>query len=91
MDKLVFEWDEKKRLQTIEKHGIDFISATELFEQRYYTYPSSRDGEERYVAIGVMHTEIIAVAYTKRGEVIRLITARKARKNEREHYTTLFH
>ncbi len=47
---------------------------------------SKRKGEERYIAIGEVKNLIITVVYTLRSEKIRIISARKASKNERKKY-----
>lgn len=81
-----FEWDEGKRLKNLAAHEIDFEDVHSVFENPFLSKRSDRDGEERWVAIGCLGSQIIAVAYTIRGERCRLISARKARTNEREAY-----
>lgn len=88
MDDLSFEWDDDKRLTTIEKHGIDFIDAVEIFERDYLRLPGRSDTEERQIAIGRINEITIAVVYTLRDGAIRIITARRARREERERYET---
>lgn len=85
-----FEWDPQKRKRNLEKHGIDFLRAQEVFEGPYFVNRSDRRGETRFLAIGKAGSEIIAVAYTERGENIRIISARKARSYEREKYQDLY-
>jgi uncharacterized protein len=83
-----FEWDESKRLANIEKHGIDFITATRVFDDaQAYTYRSSVSPEEnRFVIVGMVEQVAMAVIYTERGEAIRLISVRIARREERARY-----
>lgn len=81
-----FEWDEEKRKTTLRKHGIDFLWLPEVFAQETLILPSNQKGEERWLAIGMLGTKEIAVIFTKRGETIRIITARRARENERRAY-----
>lgn len=83
-----FEWDGDKRLANLEKHdGIDFDHCYLVFEdERSFTYPSTREGEERWVIVGLMKNRIIAVVYTLRGEVVRIISARAARKEEKARW-----
>ena len=45
-------------------------------------------GEERYLVIGVVEGQILSVVYTPRGESFRLISARRATKDEQDHYFT---
>jgi len=83
-----YEWDETKRQANIQKHGIDFIEVPEMFESETVIVEDTRYpyNEQRYIAIGLLKGRIIVVAYTERGEVIRLISARKATKNEQINY-----
>lgn len=81
-----FEWDEAKRLATLEKHGIDFIDAAEILATDYLLLEARSETEQRSLAVGMINGITIAVVFTMRGETIRIITARRARKDEREHY-----
>ena len=85
-----FEWDEAKRSSNVEKHGIDFEDAIEVFEYPNYTAPSSRSNEQRFITVGWMQGREIAVIYIVRGQTARIISARRARSNERKalHETT---
>ena len=84
---LDFEWDENKRLANIEKHGIDFEDAIGIWEGDVVEVPSrGQYGENRLVAFGVLEGRIIAVVYTSRGGARRIISARRTRRSEREHY-----
>jgi uncharacterized DUF497 family protein len=86
-----FEWDEEKRQLNLQKHGIDFVDAQALFEEaRIYSYPSPRSAENRWVTVGPILDRLIAVVWTERSEVIRLISARRARDEEKRHYRELF-
>ena len=83
-----FEWDDRKRQSNIEKHGIDFDDAREVFaDPAAYTFSSpTRSEERRYVTVGLAKGAIIAVIFTLRGRAVRIISARAARRNEREIY-----
>ncbi|EKD53924.1 MAG: hypothetical protein ACD_60C00140G0003 [uncultured bacterium] len=82
-----FEWDEHKRELNLEKHEIDFIDAIEVFNDHDRIECSSiRKGEERTQTIGMVHEVIILLAYTVRKDKKRIISARRASKNEREAY-----
>ena len=85
-----FEWDETKNEANIKKHGISFSLASRVFETARFTERSDREGEERYIAIGEVYGKLIAVAYTMRSERIRVISARRSRKNERRKYKNLY-
>jgi uncharacterized DUF497 family protein len=83
-----FEWDEAKRHANILKHGIDFVDAIEIFAGRLIeTEDRRRDyGERRLVATGEAQEKTLRVVYTLRGDRCRIITARRARRDERRAY-----
>lgn len=83
-----FEWDEEKRLKNIKAHNLDFIRAKEIWVNPVLEIPSpqTQHGEERFLAIGQIEEVVITVIYTWRGKNRRLISARKARKNEKKYY-----
>ena len=86
-----FEWDENKRRSNIYKHGIDFVDAATIFEGKIVVIPDDRFdyGETRTIAFGLLKgqvVKVIVVAYTERGEKIRIISARKALKHEETFY-----
>jgi len=86
---MVFEWDENKNKINIQKHGIDFGDARNVFDDpKKRTSPDLRMdyGEERLKVIGKIFGTIISVIFTLRNSVIRIISARKASQNEREEY-----
>lgn len=83
----MFEWDEEKRQINLDKHGIDFIDAKDIWAGSVLEIASLQDhDEERMISVGEIGGVIITVIYTWRGENRRLISARKARKNEQEDY-----
>ena len=84
----MFEWDEEKRQQNLLKHGVDFLYAAVMLEGDVVKIVDDRQdyGETRYLAPGMVGEDVFAVVYTLRGENIRLISARKARKKEYERY-----
>ena len=83
-----FEWDDAKRRANVVKHRLDFADATKVFaDPKQYTYRSAhRSGEERFVSIGTVQGKLIAVVFTQRGDKLRIISARPARRIEREQY-----
>ena len=87
MDELQFEWDEDKASRNLAKHGVSFLTAAAIFVSEIIERIDDREdhGELRCIALGRVDTEIYRVVYTWRGEsVIRIITAQKASKYERE-------
>lgn len=86
----LFAWDEAKRLTNIQKHGVDFLDAAELFEGEYLDRPAREvAGEQRHAATGPVEGRFITVIYVIRDEVVRIISARRARDNERRDFEAL--
>ncbi len=88
---MVFEWDDNKEQINIRKHGIDFSTAALIFadQNRIEIYDELHSRyEDRYITIGMMGgvAYVAAVVYTERNDSIRLISARKATKQERRMY-----
>jgi uncharacterized protein len=83
-----FEWDEDKRLANIKNHGIDFVDVSEVFDGDIFTVEDDRYsyGEQRFVTFGLLKGSVVAVVNTDRGEFIRIISVRKATKNESRTY-----
>ena len=86
-----FEWDSEKNRINIIKHGIDFETASRVFEDecRIEMYDKAHsDHEDRYVTIGMVKEVVcvLVVVYVERDGAIRLITARKATDRERRSY-----
>ncbi|MET4127664.1 BrnT family toxin [Roseovarius sp. MBR-6] len=84
-----FEWDEAKRVATKRKHGIDFADAIQVLLANPMILTAKSDVEDRFIAIGPLANTLIAIVFTMRGDTVRLITARRARKDEQERYQTL--
>ena len=84
-----FEWDKNKNDSNIEKHGIDFNDAKEIFnDKKRKISPDLRKnyGEDRWITIGKVVDTVMVVVYTIRNNVYRLISARYAKKKERDRY-----
>ena len=84
-----FEWSEAKNRANIRKHGIDFADAIDIFNHPYLHASDDREdyGEERWLAMGWMKALVGVVVYTERqGDVLRVISARKATKREVSRY-----
>ncbi len=90
LDALGFEWDEPKRKSNIEKHGIDFVDAIAIFAEAHVDVASKHSSEPRREATGKLGDRFITVVYTIRGDVIRVISARIARRHDRERYPALY-
>jgi uncharacterized DUF497 family protein len=85
-----FEWDENKDKINHHKHGIDFLRAAKALQRPHLKLPSDRSGESRTLAICPDTSRLIAVVYTMRGDICRIISARAARKNEQRAYRQLY-
>lgn len=88
-DKLKFEWDENKNEENICKHGINFVDVPEIFNGPLVVgLDTRRDyGEDRWLMTGILQDMIIAVVMVERGDdVMRIISARKVGKNEKQKY-----
>lgn len=88
---MIFEWDENKEKINLAKHGIDFSTASLVFqdENRIEFFDALHSmSEDRYITIGEINgiAVIVMVVYTERGNAIRLISARKATRQERSKY-----
>jgi uncharacterized DUF497 family protein len=87
---LEFEWDPDKNESNELKHGISFRVAASLLQNHNPKILRSREtapGELRHLAVGESDSDMIAVVYTKRGDVFRIISARKASRSERREYS----
>lgn len=84
-----FEWDEAKSDATFEARGFDFAYAAMLFDDPFQIEREDDRidyGELRWQTIGLIEGEVIFVAFTMRGDVTRIISARRAHDNEERHY-----
>ena len=85
-----FEWDEAKSEATLANRGIDFAFASRLFDGPVRETPADRDGEARTRAVGVIDGLCYTVIYTLRNGRYRIISARRARKNEEGAYRQVY-
>ena len=91
MRNIEFEWDERKNQENIRKHGITFLEAETVFSDEHALLIEDSQHskvEDRFVLLGLsadLHTLVVCHCY-RRGTVIRIISARKATRREREQY-----
>jgi uncharacterized DUF497 family protein len=86
---LEFEWNEAKARINQEKHRVSFLTAAAIFLNERLERIDDREeyGELRWIALGRVESEVYRVVYTWRDEnLVRLISAQKASKDEREVY-----
>ena len=96
MQKIQFGWDENKNAANLRKHGITFEEASTVFYDDYaieFDDPDHSVDEERFLIIGYSHQShicIVSYCYRDSNNIIRIISARLATKNEREVYYEQF-
>jgi uncharacterized protein len=87
-----FEWEHKKATANVKKHGITFEEAKSVFYDDYAKLlddPDHSDEEERFVLLGLSHTLrvlLVCHCYRSEGNIIRIISARKATSKESKDY-----
>ncbi len=88
----MFEWDEAKSRRNLRERGFDFEFAARIFEGDLLEHEDRRRdyGERRLVSIGEIDGEVFAIVYTWRGANRRIISARRARRGERDAYRQAF-
>jgi len=87
---LQFEWDPEKEKKNNDNHNVSFPEASTIFcDDNSITIPDESHSfhEERYITIGhTKHGRLLIVCATDRGDFIRIISAREAKRRERTSY-----
>lgn len=89
MINLEFEWDDIKAAENLRNHGVTFAQAALAFRDPFAAeWIDLREnyGEERIILLGMVENHVLTVVYTERAERIRIISARRATKNEQALY-----
>ena len=92
MPALGFEWDERKNTENKRKHDVSFEEAQTVFFDEHALLaadPDHSESEERFVLLGfssALRNLVVCHCYRRRGDRIRLISARKANRAERDQY-----
>jgi uncharacterized protein len=82
-----FEFDAEKSASNRDKHGIDFVEAQALWDDRWlYSHPVAVNDEIRYIVTGMLGQKLWTAIMTIRGDRIRIISVRRARQDERRSY-----
>ncbi len=86
------EWTDAKRLSNLRKHRLDFVDAKEALEGAVISFEDDRFDytEDRFVSIGMVKGTVVVIAHTEREETVRVISMRKATRNERRLYLREF-
>ena len=87
-----FEWDETKRHQNHDKHGVDLLEAALIFEGQTLTRVDDRRdyGEVRYISLGLVDDVPYVVIHTQRNGNTRLISAWRGGRKDHETYKNRF-
>lgn len=83
---LEFEWDPAKDASNSIKHGITFAEAAQVFDDPHLIVDDTTKPEHQEIrqrAVGKLESRYIAVIFTERGDFRRIISARRARTDER--------
>jgi len=88
----MFSWDEAKRRLNLRKHGIDFVDAEKVFRGLTFTAEDAREGydERRFLTLGLLEDQVVSVAHTERDDEVRIISIRKATRDEAQFYFSHF-
>jgi uncharacterized DUF497 family protein len=83
-----FEWVDEKRASNLNKHGFDFEDAREVFSGLTVTIEDDRFEytERRFITLGMLREIVVVIAHTETEEEIRVISMRKATRNEEKRY-----
>ena len=93
MSDLTFEWNDRKASENQRKHGVSFDEAKSAFldeNARLIPDPEHSDDEDRFVLLGLsiqLRLLLVCHCYREEGNVIRIISARKADRSERKQYS----
>ena len=84
-----YSYDPKKRVANLKKHGYDFEDEPQVIESdRTVTFEDRRFAyeEQRFITLGMLCEDVVVIATAETDEEIRLISMRKAERNEQEIY-----
>ncbi len=87
-----FTWDEAKRESNLAKHGFDFVDAETVFSDATFIFEDDRFfyGERRLITLGMLRGVVVVVTHTEEDDLVRVISMRKATKNEQKIYFQSF-
>src|SRR2546421_504019 len=92
MSEMRFEWDPRKAAENEKKHGVSFEEAESIFTDEFAVLiddPDHSNGEDRFLLMGLsanLRALIVSHCYRKADDVIRIISARKATRKEKDIY-----
>lgn len=86
---MIFAWDERKNAANFRKHGVRFEEAALVFDQLPKIFFDERNSceEDRFIAMGFFALKLLLVVFVEEaGNCIRIISARKATRQEERRY-----
>ena len=92
MADLRIEWDPRKAASNLKKHGVSFREAATVFSDdnaRLIRDPDHSETEDRFILLGLsssLRVLIVCHCYRESADLIRIISARKANRSERDQY-----
>ena len=92
MNSIKFEWEASKAASNVQKHGITFEEARTVFfdeRARLINDPDHSESEDRFILLGFsssLRVIVVCHCYRSEGNVIRIISARKATATEKKVY-----
>ena len=92
MDKIIFTWDDRKAADNLRKHGVSFEEAATVFmdeNARLLHDPDHSSDEDRFILLGlssIIRLLVVCHAYRSNDQEIRIISSRKANKQETKQY-----
>lgn len=94
MERITFTWDERKASVNTDKHGVTFEEAVTVFDDDgavLFDDPDHSQEEDRFLMLGISNRmRLLIVCHCCRsGEIVRIISARKATRNEADQYTLI--
>ncbi|MDE1158055.1 MAG: BrnT family toxin [Neorhizobium sp.] len=82
-----FEFNAEKSASNKDKHGIDFVEAQALWlDEWLFSHPVAAHDEIRYIVTGRIGQKLWTAVITMRDDRLRIISVRRARKDERRNY-----
>jgi len=83
-----FIWDETKRQINLNKHGLDFADAEQVFAGPMAIFEDNREayGQQRLIGIGMLSAVVVLIVHVESGETIRIISMREATSDETDLY-----
>jgi hypothetical protein len=87
---VIFEWDPRKGVDNLAKHGVSFEEAATVFDDPFadtYDDPDHSEGEQRFVTFALSRDQrALVVAHCDRSDRVRIISARRMNRREKRQH-----